>query len=82
MAFVKEHCVKIADALNPREVEVRLGDEVRWVNARNAAVKILFIDSLREKLACQKNFKVIENMASISVNDYASLCSMVSGAFA
>jgi plastocyanin len=73
--------VRIGESLSPKEIEVRLGDEVRWVNARNGSVRIVFVDSLQDKLACQKNFKTKTNTANISANDYASLCFMAPGAY-
>jgi plastocyanin len=78
--------VKIADVLHPKELQVRVGDEVRWVNARNASVKVVFVHPLRDKVSCQNRFITtgLRGMFSsdsneistttIDSNEYASLC--------
>ena len=76
--------VKIAEALAPQEVQVRRGDEVRWVNMRTDSVKLVFTDPLREKVSCQNKFTGkagwmdrspdSEYQTQIKSNDSVSLC--------
>ena len=79
----KIHDVRIGETLDPKELQVRVGDEVRWVNARNAPVRIVFIDSLQDKVACQKEFalKARTTSSKIGANDYSSLCFMLAGSY-
>lgn len=37
-------------------MQVRLGDEVRWINIRGAAVDVVFVDNLKDRLSCQDGF--------------------------
>ena len=87
------HDVKISDVLRPKELQVRVGDEVRWVNARNGSVKVVFVNPLRDKVSCQNQFIMTSlkgifsadasgiNTTTIDANKYASLCFSSPGAY-
>ena len=89
----KIHDIKIGDTLNPKRLEVRPGDEVRWVNGRNGAVKITFIELTEDRVSCQKNFKSgwfkamfskeagRIDTATVNGNDYISLCFAAPGMY-
>ncbi len=89
----KIHDVRIGQDLNPKQVSVRVGDEVRWINSRSAPVKIVFVDSLSDKLVCQNSFRSGRlmsmfsdeagklNVTTIEPNEYASLCFASSGSY-
>src|SRR5574341_440052 len=48
--------VKIGEALNPKEVAAKQGDEVRWVNTTSGSVDISFVEPLDGRVSCQKGF--------------------------
>jgi plastocyanin len=79
----KIYDVRIGESIEPRELEVRVGDEVRWINSRNAPVRIVFVDTLQDKILCEKDFKLrsMTTQATIRPNDYASLCFMMAGSY-
>lgn len=84
------HDVKIGETITPKELQVRLGDEIRWVNIRNGAVKLVFVDPLKGKLSCQSNFTGggglfspagVEAEANVNPNQSASLCFSTPGTY-
>ncbi|WP_447980399.1 hypothetical protein [Candidatus Nitrospira bockiana] len=87
----KIYDVRIGETLNPEELHARQGDEVRFVNARSAPVRIVFVEDLNGRLACEKGFlesgmfnlfssnNATANSARIKANDYASLCFLSPG---
>ena len=79
----KIHDIRIGHSIEPRELQVRPGDEVRWINARNAPVRVVFIDTLKDQVSCQKQFKLSAKttFSNISPNDYSSLCFLSPGAY-
>ncbi|HJU05634.1 MAG TPA: hypothetical protein VJ692_10830 [Nitrospiraceae bacterium] len=79
----KIHDVRIGESIEPRELVVRVGDEVRWINARNAPVRVVFVDTLLDRVVCEKDFKLKPKAtwATIRANDYASLCFMMAGSY-
>jgi plastocyanin len=79
----KIYDVRLGESVEPRELTVRVGDEVRWINARNAPVRIVFVDTLQDQVVCEKDFKLKPKTtwATISANDYASLCFMMPGSY-
>ena len=54
----KIYDVRLGESVEPRELTVRVGDEVRWINARNAPVRIVFVDTLQDQVVCEKDFKL------------------------
>ena len=78
------HDIRIAEALSPKEIRVKRGDEVRWINMRSDAVKLVFTHPLKEKVVCQDNFSGTagtfsrapdsEYQTQIKASDKASLC--------
>jgi plastocyanin len=85
------HDVKIGETVSPKEIQVRQGDEIRWINLRNGAVRVVFIDPLRDRVSCANNFggssKAIaspnqrEFETKIGVNEQASLCLSAPGTY-
>jgi plastocyanin len=67
----------IRDDLNPAKVSVQPGDEVRWINRRNGPIKIILLDSIAQKIACERGFGVLmnrDNIANLGPNESASIC--------
>ncbi|MEY4704703.1 MAG: hypothetical protein RL042_899 [Nitrospirota bacterium] len=48
--------VKIGEALHPKEIVAKPGDEVRWVNTTSDSVDISFVKPLDGVVSCQKGF--------------------------
>jgi len=79
--------VFIRDVVEPASVAVNSGDEVRWINKRQGAVRVIFLNPVTENLACQRNFggpmgfgtKRNEYSAKLGPNDTASVCFRDSG---
>jgi plastocyanin len=79
--------VVIRDVVEPTSVAVNPGDEVRWINKRQGAVRVIFLNPITENLACQRNFggpmgfgtKRNEYSAKLGPNDTASVCFRDSG---
>jgi plastocyanin len=79
--------VVIRDVVEPASVAVNSGDEVRWINKRQGAVRVIFLNPVTENLACQRNFggpmgfgtKRNEYSAKLGPNDTASVCFRDSG---
>jgi plastocyanin len=72
------HDIKIAaDQVTPKKITAQPGDEIRWVNHRNAPVSITFTDPLDQKLNCERHFAQMTGLGhatKIAPNEYASLC--------
>lgn len=73
--------VVIRDDLKPQVVTVSSGDEVRWVNQRQGAVRVEFIDTIKNAISCNDGFYRLEligagvdNTATLSPDETASLC--------
>ncbi|HEX3203700.1 MAG TPA: hypothetical protein VHQ67_03035 [Nitrospiraceae bacterium] len=67
------HDIRIAESITPTDIEVKPGDEVRWVNTRNAPGRIVFTEKLRDRVSCQKHFSGVDS-TTVDANDYVSLC--------
>ena len=87
--------VKIGEALTPKVVTVKQGDEVRWVNTTSGPVDIAFMQSQDDLISCQKGFaspgwgyllqaSVLEYLmvATVHPNDSANLCFAIPGTYA
>jgi plastocyanin len=49
--------VKIMEtALEPADLSVRPGDEIRWLNYRTKPVRIIFLDRLDDSVSCERGF--------------------------
>ena len=74
--------VIIRDVVEPTSLMVNPGDEVRWINKRQGAVRVIFLNPMTENLTCQRNFggpmgfgtKRNEYSAKLGSNDTASVC--------
>lgn len=57
-------------------VMVQRGDEVRWVNQRHGAIQIVFLDSIEDKVSCQRGFGLLDvtNATTLEPQDSVSLC--------
>lgn len=85
--------IMIGEQIKPEEMQVHPGDEVRWVNIRNAPINVVFVDSLKDRLSCQSGFITggvkgmfsetapKANTTSIAPNESASLCFMTPGTY-
>ena len=70
------HDIKIMEStLEPAEITVRPGDEIRWVNYRTKPVRVIFLDRLDEALMCDRAFSGAGmNDTTIKASKAASLC--------
>ena len=74
--------VIIRESVEPTSVLASPGDEIRWINKRQGAVRVVFLNPMTENLTCQRNFggplgfgtKRNEYSAKLSSNETASLC--------
>jgi chemotaxis protein MotB len=72
----------ILESVEPASVTVNAGDEVRWINKRQGVVRVIFLNPMTEKLACQRNFGGIlgfgtkrnEYSTKLRPNKTASVC--------
>jgi plastocyanin len=70
------HDVKIIETqIQPTEVRVRPGDEIRWLNYRTKPVRIVFLDRLDGALSCERGFSGSgQNDTTIKASKAVSLC--------
>jgi plastocyanin len=68
--------VKIMEAtLEPAELTVRAGDEIRWLNYRTKPVRIIFLDKLDDTVSCDRGFRGSGlNDTTIKPSKAAGLC--------
>ncbi len=74
--------VIIRENVDPTAVTANPGDEIRFINKRQADVRVIFLSPITENLACQRNFgglmgfgtKRNEYAASLGTNKSASVC--------
>ena len=68
----------IGDNLTITETAVNAGDEVRWINKRNAPVRVIFLDAVLDKqLSCKNNvggWMTPSDTAQLATNQTASVC--------
>jgi plastocyanin len=67
------HDIRIGESITPTNIEVKPGDEVRWINTLNASGRLVFTEKLRDRVSCQKNFSGVDS-AQLDANDSVSLC--------
>jgi plastocyanin len=74
----KVYEVRISEeAIQPLDIMVGLGDEVRFRNERLKPVFVFFFRDFRDELSCQRGFTLFwgtEEEAKIESGDSASLC--------
>jgi plastocyanin len=77
------HDIKIMEsALEPPEITVRAGDEIRWINYRTKPVRIVFLDRLQDVLMCDRAFTGAGmNDTTIKASKAASLCFARAGSY-
>ena len=74
--------VIILESVEPASITVNAGDEIRWINKRQGAVRVIFLNPMTENLACQRNFGGImgfgtkrnEYSTKLRPNKTASVC--------
>jgi hypothetical protein len=71
--------IRIADAVTPALMRVSLGEEIQWINARSASVRIGFLTMrLLDELACEKGVKTlfgqVNDLITIPAGESISLC--------
>ena len=79
--------VVIRDVVEPTSLSVNPGDEVRWINKRQGAVRVIFLNPMTENLNCVRNFggplgfgtKRNEYSAKLGSKETASVCFRDSG---
>lgn len=71
----------IKETLEPLERDAGVGDEVRWINKRNGAVHIVFLQPVDELLSCSDGFNHgftslfrRKDTVSLDPNDTTSVC--------
>lgn len=77
------HDVEFEEKMTPKNLYVRSGDEVRWINQRSTAVELQFLDDALKDVVCQSGFSNIlrrqQESAIIKPNASVSLCFGKSG---
>ena len=72
------HDVNFAERMTPLNLQVQLGDEVRWVNQRSTPVTVEFLGDALADVTCQKGFSSLlrrqQETATIEPNESVSLC--------
>jgi len=65
------------------DVTVRQDDEIRWVNERDGAIQIVFLDSLEGKVNCKRGFGLIDvsKVTTLKPQESVSLCFSEPGSF-
>lgn len=71
--------VLISESVNPKEVDAKVGDEIRYINKRTGEVKVVFLDEVGDRYSCNNGFGGMMGMmsnreASLSANEAASVC--------
>lgn len=71
--------VVIRDQVEPKELEAKVGDEIRYINKRTGDVKIVFLDEVGDRYSCNNGFGGMMGMksnreASLDPNEAASVC--------
>ena len=72
--------VVIQDTVSPTSIMARPGDEIRWINKRDADVQVTVISPVNDQLACQRNFSGRQERdrnqytAKVERNDTAAVC--------
>jgi len=72
--------VVIQDSVSPTFVTAMPGDEIRWINKREADVQVTVITPVKDQLACQRNFSGKQESgrdqytAKVERNDTAAVC--------
>jgi len=77
------HDIKIVEtSLEPAEITVRPGDEVRWINYRTKPVRIVFLDRLQDVISCARGFSGSGmNDTTIKASKAASVCFARAGSY-
>ncbi|MCH8478508.1 MAG: hypothetical protein LAT56_11255 [Wenzhouxiangella sp.] len=72
------HDVMFEERMTPIGLQVRVGDEVRWVNRRSTVVRLEFLEGALDDVVCQSGFSSLlrrqREAATIRPNETASLC--------
>lgn len=72
------HEVKIGEHMEPADLTVAAGDEVRWVNQRMLPARVEIPGLKEEMLSCERNFSNffgrVREVAELSSHETASLC--------
>lgn len=77
------HDVKFEERMTPANLQVKPGDEVRWVNQRTTPVTVEFLAGALDAVTCETGFssRALSNLrgkmqesATIAPNESASLC--------
>ncbi|TVQ37632.1 MAG: hypothetical protein EA370_06740 [Wenzhouxiangella sp.] len=72
------HDVVFEERMTPVGLQVRPGDEVRWVNRRSTVVRLEFLEGALDDVVCQSGFSSLlrrqQEAATIRPNETASLC--------
>lgn len=73
--------VVIGTVVDPSELTLAPGDEVRWVNRQQGPVDIVFLNPIQEQVNCNRGFGFagVANGARLAPNKGISLCFAVPG---
>lgn len=71
----------IREDVSPATVTANPGDEIRWINKRQGAARVIFLLPVEGQLSCQRGFGGLmsggdknQYTANLGVNDTASVC--------
>lgn len=70
--------IVIRDQVDPKELQVNAGDEIRYINKRTGDVQVVFLDDLTDRFSCNNGFGgwlgMNKKAASLDPNETASIC--------
>lgn len=69
--------ILISDKFSTAVVEINVGEEIRWTNNHVGPVRIVFMDTISERISCRRNFCGYFTggaEAFLKPNQNASLC--------
>lgn len=77
------HEVRFGERMVPTNLQVRPGDEVRWINARSTSVTVEFLSGALDSISCERGFSTrrlgnitgtLQESTTIEPNASANLC--------
>ncbi len=70
--------IVVREHLSTAEVTAKPGDEIRWINKRQAPIRVVFLDPVSDRMSCRDNFGNWlgggSQTAELGPNETASAC--------
>lgn len=72
------HDIRFDERMTPTTLNVRVGDEVRWVNHRSTPIQVEFLEDALQDVVCSRGFSDrlgrSQEQATVQPNESISLC--------